>query len=225
MLVQGHYLRKKYKDPITDEEFDYIRRRPARPGQTGQPGGRRRAAAAVPATSMAEAVGAPVRSSRQPPAGRFRHRRSSTGGAVSGGTVPGGMMGVRSKSKDESIRLYLGRNHYNEWMFTYVGQQQAWRPRPRSAGRPGGPGGRPAVAPAAEALTGPGGRSRPDAAAPHPRGSPAGPVVAVGGRRSGVIADLDAAAVSRSLTVCGCGSSVHSLAVAVEARTARDPCT
>ena len=58
------------------------------------------------------------------------------GSAFGGGTVPGGMMGVRSKSKDESIRLYLGRNHYNEWTFIYVVSQQPGGPgRPRAAGR------------------------------------------------------------------------------------------
>ena len=64
---------------------------------------------------------------------------------MSGGTIPGGMMGVRSKSKDESIRLYLGRNHYNEWMFIYVGQQQmpggGGRGQPGGVGGPGGRGG------------------------------------------------------------------------------------
>ena len=69
--------------------------------------------------------------------------------------IPGGMMGVRSKSKDESIRLYLGRNHYNEWQFIYVGQQQM----PGGAGRgqpggSGGPGGRGVVRLGAEAPPG-----------------------------------------------------------------------
>jgi hypothetical protein len=32
---------------------------------------------------------------------------------------------VTSKSKDQSIRLYNGRGHYNEWAFVYVQQQQA----------------------------------------------------------------------------------------------------
>ena len=29
----------------------------------------------------------------------------------------GGVMGVASKSKDTSIRIYNGRTHYNEWQF------------------------------------------------------------------------------------------------------------
>ena len=44
-------------------------------------------------------------------------------------------MGVASKSKDSSIRIYNGRTHYNEWQFVYVAQTTA----------PGqtGPGGQP----------------------------------------------------------------------------------
>jgi type II secretory pathway pseudopilin PulG len=100
MLVQGHFLRKKYKDPITNDDFDLVGAATA-PGQTTGLGGQ---------------------GGRGPTPG--------AGGAVAGGTVPGGLLGVRSKSKDESIRLFNGRNHYNEWTFTFVNQQ------------PGGPGGR-----------------------------------------------------------------------------------
>ena len=170
MLVQGHYLRKKYKDPDHERRLraDRCRRRagqpgpasPAsrttRPGRTGQPGRR------------------PVRAGRPPSSGSSR-RVPAVADLVSrrrgcGGTVPGGMMGVRSKSKDESIRLYLGRNHYNEWMFVfYVRQQQ---PR-RSARRPGW---------SAAAAGGPGGPEDPDSAAVGP-GRPGGPG-RVAGRRA-----------------------------------------
>ena len=40
---------------------------------------------------------------------------------------------MTSKSKDQSIRLYNGRGHYNEWAFVYIQQQQA-------AGAGGAPG-------------------------------------------------------------------------------------
>ena len=36
----------------------------------------------------------------------------------------GGIIGVASKSKDKSIRIYNGRNHYNEWAFVYQPPQQ-----------------------------------------------------------------------------------------------------
>ena len=45
----------------------------------------------------------------------------------------GGIMGVVSKSKATSIRVFNGRTHYNEWQFVAVQQTQT----------PGGvPGGR-----------------------------------------------------------------------------------
>ena len=43
----------------------------------------------------------------------------------SAGQTSGGIQGVTSKSKDQSIRLYNGRGHYNEWAFVYIQQQQA----------------------------------------------------------------------------------------------------
>lgn len=145
LLVQGHYLRKKFKDPITNEEFEYVGAAGS-PGQIGQPGvgqpGRGGPAptspgrGGPPTTTVSGRVG-------QAPAGGFGPGAGTTaGGAVSGGTIPGGLMGVRSKSKDESIRLYLGRNHYNEWTFIYAGQQQ--QPGGPGRGQPGmgGPGGR-----------------------------------------------------------------------------------
>ena len=38
VLVQGHYLRKKYKDPITNDDFVAIGAAGGAPGQVGQPG-------------------------------------------------------------------------------------------------------------------------------------------------------------------------------------------
>jgi type II secretory pathway pseudopilin PulG len=144
MLVQGHFLRKKYKDPITNDDFDFIPAAgvPGQPGQQGAPGGvgGRGAAGAAGGgrgTTPSSGVSSPNTGVSSP-----SRTGPQTGGAAGGGMIPGGMLGVRSKSKDESIRLYLGRNHYNEWTFTYVGQQ------------PGGPGGR------GQPGGGPGGRGR-----------------------------------------------------------------
>jgi type II secretory pathway pseudopilin PulG len=177
MLVQGNYLRKKYKDPITNDEFDYVGPAGAPGGQpgVGQPGQPGRGAAAG---------GAPARGG-QTPAGGPASGRGPTGatgsGSMPGGMIPGGMMGVRSKSKDESIRIYAGRNHYNEWVFTYIGQQQQpggpGRGQPGGVGgpggRPGGPGGRPG----GPGTGGPGGaRGGPRGTPPPlPPGFPGGP--------------------------------------------------
>jgi type II secretory pathway pseudopilin PulG len=125
ILVQGRYIRKKFKDPITNEDFIPIGPGTALPGQNpslpgvqrGQPGG----------------------SSSIQPGPTSSTPMSST---FSGGTVPGGMMGVVSKSKEESIRLFQGRNHYNEWTFLFVNQGPAGA-QPGGRGVPGGPGGQP----------------------------------------------------------------------------------
>jgi type II secretory pathway pseudopilin PulG len=123
LLVQGHYLRKKFKDPITNDDFEYMGAggAPGQPSAPGQQGNR----GATPGGA----------SSKNPPASS----QPSSSSALNSGTVPGGMIGVRSKSKDESIRMYLGRNHYNEWAFLFVQNQPGG---PGGRGQPGGPGGR-----------------------------------------------------------------------------------
>src|SRR4029079_4677290 len=90
-----------------------------RPGQTASPAqnnpatGPRPTTPATPATPTTGAPGTP------------------------GSGPTGGINGVASKSKATSIRLYKGRNHYNEWAFVYTQQTQT-----PGAGPPGvvGPG-------------------------------------------------------------------------------------
>ena len=150
MLVQGRYLRKKYKDPITNEDFNPIPAGGAIPGQGGQtgragqptPGGR----TGAPAGGMGSGGLGVGSGSGLGSAGSGRSAGGATssgfgsGSGFASGTVPGGMIGVVSKSRDESIRLYQGRNHYNEWTFIFVNQQPGGGPGGR--GQPGGPGGR-----------------------------------------------------------------------------------
>jgi type II secretory pathway pseudopilin PulG len=149
-LVDGHFIRKRYKDPITNDDFEPLgaaqQAQPGAPGQTGQPGGRGPA-------------GNPFGGGTSQPAGAL---------SASSGMVPGGLMGVRSKSKDESIRVYQGRNHYNEWAFVFVNQQPVGpggpggRGGPNGRGTQGGPGGGP---------FGPG-RGGPGRGGPDGRGGP-----------------------------------------------------
>jgi type II secretory pathway pseudopilin PulG len=115
-LVTGHYLRKPYKDPITNADFQILNAGGAMPGQAGGTG-----------------TFGSINSVPQPGGGSMISNQSSIGGAV---------IGVVSKSKDESILVYQGRTHYNEWTFTYVNQQ------PTSAfpgGQPGRGQGQPGV--------------------------------------------------------------------------------
>jgi len=130
VLVSGNFLRKKYKDPITNDDFEPIGAGTGQPGLApgqGQatPG---RGQPVIPATSNT-----PTPSANQP----------STAFSSSSGSVPGGLIGVRSKSKDESIKIYQGRTHYNEWTFVYVNQQPGGPQRggpPGQRGRGGPPG-------------------------------------------------------------------------------------
>jgi len=145
LLVNGHFLRKKYKDPITGDDFELIGQG-GLAGQTtqGQPAGR----AGTPQTGgssqaggarSAAGGGVPVAPMGPGVTGERAAGTTSQASAFGGGSVPGGILGVRSKSKDESIRLYQGRNHYNEWNFIFV------NPNPGGAGgrgQPGGAGGR-----------------------------------------------------------------------------------
>jgi type II secretory pathway pseudopilin PulG len=112
LLVEQRFLRKKYKDPITNDDFQPLFANQA-PQTIGSPVGSQRPGE----TGTAErAVAAPT------PAVQSR-----TG---PGAGAPGGIIGVTSKSKETSIKIYNGRTKYNEWAFVYV----------QTAQRPGGPG-------------------------------------------------------------------------------------
>ena len=161
-LVQGHFLRKKYKDPITNDDFLPIPVGGAIPGQGGPipgqnfPGGTGQSRPGAPTPSSSSAT--PPRSSSTPSGGGIgtstplvsgpTSSTQMTSSMSSNGVVAGGITGVMSKSKDESIRLYLSRNHYNEWAFLFVNQA------------PGGPGGGAALpgGRGGQPTPGPGGR-------------------------------------------------------------------
>jgi type II secretory pathway pseudopilin PulG len=124
VLVEQRFLRKKFKDPITNDDFVPIAVGQGVPGSPQAPGGQ----------SGAGAGGG--RATTQPtttaPGGRASGPQIST---PSPGQTSTGIQGVTSKSKDQSIRLYNGRGHYNEWAFIYIQQQQA-----AGAGGAGAPG-------------------------------------------------------------------------------------
>jgi len=180
VLVNEHFLRKKYLDPITGQEFQVLT------GAVGQgapgmgPGGR---GAAAPGP---QGRGGPA------PAGGFGSGRSTSGpsgttgfqgsgsgssgigtgvgtttgigsttgiggttgvgaggrgatgspfGGVGGAGGAGGIVGVASKSKEKSLRVYNGRDVYNEWTFVPVQRQvQAGGQGQAAPGLPGGRG-------------------------------------------------------------------------------------
>lgn len=108
VLVEQKFLRKKYKDPITNEDFQVI-------PPTG-----------IPMPGMNASPGAPSSPSRPAP------RMTSLGTNVQ---APG-VAGVVSKSTKTSIKIVNGRSKHNEWVFmpTMMSQQIG---APGLNGRPG----------------------------------------------------------------------------------------
>lgn len=166
VLVEQRFLRRKYKDPMTkDGEFLLLyagaNLQPGMP-QTGQPGavqgGR---SPSAPRTAEPQIQG-PGGMTRDPQGGQGGTTGGGIGGVVGGGPAGGivgggigvgGIMGVQSKSKEASIRIYRGATHYNEWRFFY---NAPGRGGPGQRGMPGmGPGGQPF--PGGPGFPGPGG--------------------------------------------------------------------
>jgi type II secretory pathway pseudopilin PulG len=123
VLIQEKFLRKKFKDPITNLDFVPL---PAAGGGV-QPG-------PAPAQGRAGAptsTGSPTLFGRGPPTAtgpagmpaqaplRQANPTAGTLGGLSGGGG-GGIVGVTSASRAESIRTYKGATHYNEWRFVYA---------------------------------------------------------------------------------------------------------
>ena len=94
VLVEQRFLRKKYKDPITNDDFQPIY---ANQAAHVRPPGRR--ALGGPASQRVDAK--PLPRNRQCNRGFGEHRRGPQGGVI----------GVTSKSKDESIKIYNGRSN------------------------------------------------------------------------------------------------------------------
>ncbi len=131
-LVRQKFLRKKYTDPmVKDGEFEVL--------YQGSP-----MAITVPVQGRGGPQATPTPGARG--AGQSTFTFDSRSGAVVQGGQPrtggvvgprGGVLGVRSKSTDMSLRVYNGRTHYNEWEFMFVPRATG----PGMRGGQGGPGG------------------------------------------------------------------------------------
>jgi type II secretory pathway pseudopilin PulG len=111
-LIQQKFLRKKYADPMAkDGEFEILYQgtpltlnlgQGSGPGvQRGTPGQRVTPGLTVTFNAQSGAVTTGTR----------------PGGAVG---ARGGVLGVRSTSTEESLRVYNGATHYNEWLFVFI---------------------------------------------------------------------------------------------------------
>lgn len=115
VLVKQHFLRKAYKDPIANGDFQLLY---AGQNVAGAPGGQGAAAPGAGGVGVGARPGQPGQQ------------------AGPGPGVAAGIQGVVSKSTDQSIRQYNSRSHYNEWTFIHVPQAQA-PGVPAGAGAPG----------------------------------------------------------------------------------------
>jgi type II secretory pathway pseudopilin PulG len=119
VLVNERFLRKKYKDPITRDDFQIITAGSALPAGQQQPPNAR-----PPGSQTAFDL------AREKAALELAAKRAQ--GQQGGSNL--GIVGVTSKSPLKSFRLYRGQDTYNQWVF--MGVQQSVR-----AGGPGGPAG------------------------------------------------------------------------------------
>lgn len=147
-LVEQRYLRKRYKDPITNDDFQPLGAGSGLPGQTQQ---------GSPSQAQTGARGAASGSAAQ-------STRVTSVTAIAGSTgasaVVGGIVGVTSKSTDKSLRLYNGRDTYNQWVFMPVARGNAGDAGAGAAG--GGRGGRGADGRGGRGGDGRGGRGATD---------------------------------------------------------------
>jgi type II secretory pathway pseudopilin PulG len=147
VLVQGKFLRKKYLDPITNKDFDVIgvgAQSPA-PGQAqglGAGTGSASGAGSGRGTSQNTGGGRGTQTRQPPGVANVPGMTNSGVTNPSTGAVSGGIMGVHSKSKETSIRVYQGQTRYDQWNFVVTAVNRPGGNTP-GALNPGGQGGAP----------------------------------------------------------------------------------
>jgi type II secretory pathway pseudopilin PulG len=162
VLIEQRFLRKKYKDPITGDDFQYMgagspelaeamgttpqqaqdaQRGRGAGGQVTQQGGR---VQATPfGTSQSSGRGAPFGSNQGARGAAAARGPMTAAGQAGNAQAGGGLLAVASKSKEKSMRLYNGKDKYNEWIFMAVAATTAAGAPPGTGGQnPGGRGGR-----------------------------------------------------------------------------------
>jgi type II secretory pathway pseudopilin PulG len=178
VLVKERFLRKKYKDPITGGDFQLLgpgspelAAALSAPPVNAQPGAGRRGGLAQPAGRGAtQPAGRGSSQSSQSTARDTQMALSQLARQTAAGQAPGGILAVASKSTQSSMRLYNGKDKYNEWLFMALQASTA----------AGGPRGSGAQTPGVRGGAAPGARGAPAPAGRGPGGAGPG-----GGRRFG----------------------------------------
>jgi len=140
-LVQKKFLRKAYKDPMSKSG----RWRLIHPGEVLPPplpsgaGSAGRGGGGAQPEESGGGFGRPARGGRE--SGQMTGLDSDGKGGGATGVGMGPILGVASTSKARSLRLFNGRSHYNQWIFT-VGMPRIIGKMPLVIPAPGsGPGG------------------------------------------------------------------------------------
>ncbi|HEX6324338.1 MAG TPA: type II secretion system protein [Vicinamibacterales bacterium] len=120
ILVEQKFLRRKYKDPITGEDFMPIAAGAAGAEAMQAPGAAPDAGRGAGRGSPGPGRGTPGPTTFQSPMGGAR--QGSPSPMAPGAGV--GIVGVRSKSTAQSIRLYNGRDRHDQWLFMYMAASQ-----------------------------------------------------------------------------------------------------
>jgi type II secretory pathway pseudopilin PulG len=123
ILVEQRFLRKKYKDPITNDDFQPI------PVAGGMPPG----AIQPPGTPLGTPPPGGTTTTTGPRPPQQPPQQPGMPGMVAPQGI--GIQGVVSKSKDSSIKVFNGRTRYNEWLFVHM--QMAQRIAPQGVQQPG----------------------------------------------------------------------------------------
>jgi len=118
VLVEQRFLRRKYKDPITGEDFAILRVGQASPGMTTPLPGQR-----VPQPGISDPPGSGTSgpgATGARPGGLPGSQGGRSGTPLGAGSQAGvgGIRGVVSTSKESSIREWKGRTRYDQWEVT-----------------------------------------------------------------------------------------------------------
>ena len=155
ILVEQKFLRRAYKDPMTEDgEWRIIRQLspevrvlPGSVGPQGQPAGMGSGTRGGTRGGQRGQGGSGF-GDRRGGAGSFGGQQggpssfSGTGGFESRGKddlALGGMVGVASRSTEKSIKVWAGKETYDQWLFISL-PQAAQRPGGIAPGAPGPPG-------------------------------------------------------------------------------------
>jgi hypothetical protein len=125
-LVKAKYLRQAYTDPMTqDGKWDILRQgMPAEGCAQAPEGAAGQVSPQAPPQQPPGQHGIPGMNQPAGAPGGLPAAEGTSGETLGAST---GMIGVRSKSKDQSLRIMMGRNHYHEWCFTiYLIPPNVW---------------------------------------------------------------------------------------------------